>query len=221
MNRKPNLIYDYTVYSSVIMGLVTPLPFHPMIVSFRKGTKDYKNTKRRNKRMANENQTVESLDKQISDLERNSRYLREKKKHKCEHKPKNGGALMPIRESKFKFEGKDSLPNTTVICTACRTYFESESYTQEEVDAALFVLRSIIEQTKVFNNNSQEDLEKIQRIYDAYDEMEDLANGYYRDMVNKLTSNGGRKPARHSSKGGFGVNRNQFNSGRSDRRYYE
>lgn len=153
----------------------------------------------------------ENYEEQIKKARRDVAMLQEERKRKHTHKPNQGGKIMPLHDSRINVPGKANLPESTVICTNCECYFEGNAYLPSETDSGLYMFKSMIEQIKLNANLTDEDLEQIERYYDAIDELTTMAN-YYNDMVDKLANNGGKKNknTNRPKKGYMGISPNMF-----------
>lgn len=159
------------------------------------------------------NNTMKSYEEQIKSNTRNLIMLKEQRKRDCKHKPSDNAHLIGIRESKANIPNKKDLPDSTVVCTKCEKYFESSSYTPDEIESGLYMFCSIPEQIKLNAQLSKEDESMIEEYYAALDTITNVCN-FYNNMVEKLANGGGnKKRANRSNKGHMGINSGMF-SGR-------
>ena len=158
----------------------------------------------------NNQKEVQSYEEKIRGTMRDLATMKEGRRRTCNHKPNVNGRVIALHDSKINVPGKKDLPESTVICTRCESYFESSSYTADETDSGLYMFKSMAEQVKLNANLSDEDKEFLANYYAALDTVSQFST-YYLNMVEKL-SNGdnNKRKGNRSSKGHMGINSSMF-----------
>lgn len=160
--------------------------------------------------MSNKNKELQGYNDEVKSLTRQLMLSKEGKKRKCDHKPSNNGRIMGIHDSKIHVPQKNNLPETTVICTNCERFFESNAYLPEDGDAGIYMFTSMVEQVKLNAHLNEEDKKTIENVYDAIDTISSFLT-YYNNMVDKLANgNNNNKRVKTHNKGHMGLNPNMF-----------
>ncbi len=160
--------------------------------------------------MANLNQQQQDLKRKQNEIQQELYNNQQRIQRGCDHKPHGGsGRVRSIKDENVPIRNKDQYSDTTAYCDNCRAIFESETYSKQELESAMYMFASMLEQTKLAANLSDEDYQTIFQGYDALDILSKIVV-YYNDMVKKLTNGKGNSGKRRESKGSIGLDVGMF-----------
>ena len=158
--------------------------------------------------MANKNLSIKEADEQVRSAERQLAMARLMKKRRCYHNQVSGAHLNLVSESRLPEREKAKYSDTTFICDNCGDIFESNAYSEREVEKLFFDLHSMLAQIQLITGAKmdEKDRAELEAAFDKADYLETLMGNFYLDMVKNMTKgnnrNGGKKK---TSKGGIGI----------------
>ena len=142
--------------------------------------------------MTNRNNAGDSIREKKRELQTAIRYSQ----RQCDHKNKTGPRLVNVHDpdNDFYIKDKHKLSDTTVICKECHEIFEMTAYDAEEIDKAVGILSSMLNQIKVLANLSDAEYSDVTEMIELVDEkIKGALVPYYVGMLKKLAGNDKRR----------------------------
>lgn len=155
----------------------------------------------------NKNLSIQEADDQVRSAERQLAEARIRKRRRCFHNHISNAHLIPIEESRLPEREKQKYSKTTVVCDNCGDIFETNAFTEDEVDKLFFDLHSILAQIQLINGAKLTENQKaeLESAFDKADYLEGIMGSFYAEMI-KLMSKGEHKGGKKkTSKGGIGI----------------
>lgn len=156
----------------------------------------------------NNSNSMQDLDRDIRDAEKEVAIKRALKRRKCYHSQVSGAHLIPISEYKgMSPKEKQKYTDTTYVCDNCDEIIETAFFSHEEVNNLFFNVRSMLNQIQMLTGAKldDEDREELDAAFEKVNYLEALMGNFYNDMVRALSKqdNGGK--GKKNSKGGIGI----------------
>ena len=169
--------------------------------------------------MANVNRTNagETIRKQKRELQSAIRFSQ----RSCDHKNKTGPRLVNVHDeaNTVYIKDRNKLSQDAVICKECGDIFEMTAYQPEEIENAISILKSALNQIKVLASLNDEEFEDIVSMIKYFDEKVDGSLApYYLNMIKRLSGdekrrsrdNGNQKGRVGNIGGNMGVSARSF-----------
>ena len=123
----------------------------------------------------------------------------------CDHKNRTGPCLINVHDDNNHQYIKDraKLSADAVICKECGDIFEMTAYQADEIESAVSLLKSALNQIKVLANLNEEEFNDIVELIAFFDEKIDGALvPYYMNMIKRLAGDDKRRRNDNSNQKG-------------------
>lgn len=148
----------------------------------------------------NRNNAGEHIRMKKRELQSAIRYTQ----RECDHKNRTGPRLVNVHEATDVYvKDRNKMSEDTVVCKECGEIFEMTAFKAEEVDEAVAMLKSMLNQIKVLANlNDEEYKEIVELIKMIDDKIDGSLVPYYMGMIKRLTDDGKRRDRNNGNQKG-------------------